>query len=145
MHCAKGLCKWLESCLFQGGANPDATEDNSPTRPIDAAAAAQHREIVEMLLPCTTPAEGGNWTADSLLLKAAAVAQGHSHQHSGGCCGHDHSHDEAEEEVLPAASTTPLFSCIICSWSAERSVPCQKKLFAVCVDAAACLRPPLVA
>ena len=75
-------------------------------RPIDAAAAAQHRKIVQMLLPCTTPAEGAEWTADSLLAEAAAeaAAHGHTHEHTGGCCGHDHSHDEEAEEVMQPPS-----------------------------------------
>ncbi|CAL8467241.1 g6777 [Coccomyxa elongata] len=91
--------------LLKGGANPNAKEQNMSARPIDAAAVAQHREIVEMLLPCTTPAEGAEWTADSLLAEAAAeaAAHRHTHEHTGGCCGHDHSHDEEAEEIeVPA-------------------------------------------
>ena len=89
--------------LLQGGADPDAKEENLSARPIDAAAAAQHRDIVEMLLPCTTPAEGAEWRVDSLMAEAAAVAAatGHTHTHGGGCCGHDHGHDEEDEEVQP--------------------------------------------
>ena len=90
--------------LLQGGADPDAKEENLSARPIDAAAAAQHRDIVEMLLPCTTPAEGAEWTVDSLMAEAAAAAAaatGHTHTHGGGCCGHDHRHDEEDEEVQP--------------------------------------------
>lgn len=89
--------------LLQGGADPDAKEENLSARPIDAAAAAQHRDIVEMLLPCTTPAEGAEWTVDSLMAEAAAAAAatGHTHTHGGGCCGHDHGHDEEDEEVQP--------------------------------------------
>jgi hypothetical protein len=89
--------------LLQGGADPDAKEENLSARPIDAAAAAQHRDIVEMLLPCTMPAEGAEWTVDSLMAEAAAAAAatGHTHTHGGGCCGHDHGHDEEDEEVQP--------------------------------------------
>ena len=109
-------------CLhIQGGADPNAKEQNMSARPIDAAAAAQHRDIVEMLLPCTTPGEGAEWTADSLLAEAAAeaAAQGHTHEHQGGCCGHDHSHDEAEEVVQLPSLQLLVHTCLQQSHSGD--------------------------
>ena len=42
---------------LQAGGDADAKEEGG-ARPIDAAASAQQREVVELLLPCTSPREG---------------------------------------------------------------------------------------
>eukprot|EP00270_Netrium_digitus_P003641 TRINITY_DN14307_c0_g1_i1.p1 TRINITY_DN14307_c0_g1~~TRINITY_DN14307_c0_g1_i1.p1 ORF type:complete len:642 (+),score=208.09 TRINITY_DN14307_c0_g1_i1:218-2143(+) len=57
--------------LLAAGADPDQTDDEG-ARPIQAAASQGFREIVEVLLPVTTPdptmvAELGGWTVDALM------------------------------------------------------------------------------
>lgn len=58
-------------CLLQAGANPNA-EDGGGRKAIHAAAAEQHREIVELLLPKTSPDSDNalNWTVDGIINEA---------------------------------------------------------------------------
>lgn len=84
---------------LQAGGDADAKEEGG-ARPIDAAASAQQREVVELLLPCTSPREGIDWTVDA-LIEAAAEDQQHHHHHHDGCCGHSH-----EEQVPRRASSS---------------------------------------
>ena len=90
----------LHECL-QAGADADAKEQGG-ARPIDAAASAQQRDVVELLLPCTTPSKGAKWTAGA-VMEAAAEQQQQQHQHHqhDGCCGcsHEHEHEHEEQQV----------------------------------------------
>ena len=56
---------------MQGGADANA-EDVGGQKPIHAAAAEQHREIVELLLPLTSPDQdnASNWTVDGIIQEA---------------------------------------------------------------------------
>lgn len=74
----------------QGGANADA-EDGGGQKPIHAAAAEQHRHVVEALLPLTQPDadSASNWTVDSIIEEAQqsiAVDQPQIMQHQVGRC-----------------------------------------------------------
>jgi hypothetical protein len=88
---------------LQAGADADAREEYSGARPIHAAAAAQHRRAVELLLPRTNPEEGASsqqqWSVDALLRQAAEanVHGGCSHDHD-----HDHSHCHHHSHASPA-------------------------------------------
>lgn len=89
----------INICL-QAGADANAKEEGG-ARPIDAAASAQQRGIVELLLPCTSPSEGAEWTIDAVMEAAAEQQhhhQHHQHQHDG-CCGCSHDHEHEEEQV----------------------------------------------
>ncbi len=59
------------TCLEQGKADPNA-EDAGGQKPIHAAAAEQHRDVVELLLPLTTPDADNtaNWSVDSVIQEA---------------------------------------------------------------------------
>ena len=62
----------LKECrCLQGGANPNA-EDEGGQKPIHAAAAEQHRDIVELLLPLTAPEDDSSseWTVDGIIQEA---------------------------------------------------------------------------
>ena len=56
---------------LQGGANPNA-EDAGGQKPIHAAAAEQHRQVVELLLPLTAPDDdsSASWTVDGVIQEA---------------------------------------------------------------------------
>ena len=58
---------------IQAGADPNA-EDEEGSKAIQAAASAGHKDIVEHLLPLTTPIAGKDWTLESLLAENASVA-----------------------------------------------------------------------
>ena len=84
---------------MQAGADADA-EEQGGARPIEAAASAQQRDVVELLLPHTSPRKGVQWTVDA-VMEAAAEQQQHHHQHQhDGCCGCSHEHEHVEEQVL---------------------------------------------
>ena len=55
----------------QGGADSNA-EDEGGQKPIHAAAAEQHRDIVQLLLPLTAPHHdsSGEWTVDGIMQEA---------------------------------------------------------------------------
>jgi len=59
------VCTDPKSCIAQGGADANA-EDAGGQKAIHAAAAEQHRDIVELLLPQTTPDDdnAADWTVD---------------------------------------------------------------------------------
>lgn len=65
------LLEQNESGRLQGGANPNA-EDAGGQKPIHAAAAEQHREAVELLLPLTAPDSdsSADWTVDGVIQEA---------------------------------------------------------------------------
>ena len=56
---------------MQGGGDANA-EDVGGQKPSHAAAAEQHRSIVELLLPLTTPDadNAANWTVDGVIQEA---------------------------------------------------------------------------
>lgn len=56
---------------MQGGGDANA-EDVGGQKPIHAAAAEQHRSIVELLLPLTTPDadNAANWSVDGVIQEA---------------------------------------------------------------------------
>ena len=56
---------------LQGGANPNA-EDAGGQKPIHAAAAEQHRQVVEVLLPLAAPDSdsSADWTVDGIIQEA---------------------------------------------------------------------------
>lgn len=64
---------------MQGGADPN-TEDEGGQKPIHAAAAEQHRDIVELLLPLTAPDDDSSaeWTVDGIIQEAQqSIADDH--------------------------------------------------------------------
>ena len=80
----------------QAGADPDAKEQTG-ARPIDSAAGAQEKAVVELLLPRTSPGDDHEWTVDALMVHAASQEQ-HQHQHNS-CCGCGHEHEHVDEQV----------------------------------------------
>lgn len=58
-------------CGMQAGADPNA-EDGGGQKAIHAAAAEQHRDVVELLLPITSPDSdnASNWTVDGIIEEA---------------------------------------------------------------------------
>ena len=56
---------------MQAGADPNA-EDSGGQKAIHAAAAEQHRDVVELLLPKTSPDSdnASNWTVDGIIEEA---------------------------------------------------------------------------
>lgn len=69
--CYRALLELNYSGGVQGGANPNA-EDAGGQKPIHAAAAEQHREVVELLLPLTAPDNdsSADWTVDGVIQEA---------------------------------------------------------------------------
>jgi len=65
------VCTDPKSCIAQGGADANA-EDAGGQKAIHAAAAEQHRDIVELLLPQTTPDDdnAADWTVDGVIQEA---------------------------------------------------------------------------
>lgn len=65
------LMQRIVNVCMQGGANPNA-EDEGGQKPIHAAAAEQHRDIVELLLPLTAPDDDSSaeWTVDGIIQEA---------------------------------------------------------------------------
>ena len=92
---------------MQAGSDPN-TKEPAGNRAIDVAASAQKRDIVELLLPCTSPSKEGEWTVDAVMERGAAAdaeQQKHHHHHGhdhGDCCGCGHEHEHAEEQVRAA-------------------------------------------
>ena len=75
---------------MQGGAKPNA-EDAGGQKAIHAAAAEQHRDIVELLLPLTEPDTDSShdWTVDGIIQEAQeAIADDQPQQadHQVRCC-----------------------------------------------------------
>jgi len=64
-------CTDTRSCIAQGGADANA-EDAGGQKAIHAAAAEQHRHIVELLLPQTTPHadNAADWTVEGVIQEA---------------------------------------------------------------------------
>ena len=90
---------------MQAGADPN-TKEPAGNRAIDVAASAQQRDVVELLLPRTSPSKEGDWTVDAVMERGAAAdaeqQKQHHHHHGhdhGDCCGCGHEHEHAEEQV----------------------------------------------
>ena len=67
----QNLCRTVSHYLLQAGADANA-EDGGGQKAIHAAAAEQHRPIVELLLPKTSPDSdnASNWTVDGIIEEA---------------------------------------------------------------------------
>ena len=67
----QNLCQTVSHDLLQAGADANA-EDGGGQKAIHAAAAEQHRPIVELLLPKTSPDSdnASNWTVNGIIEEA---------------------------------------------------------------------------
>ena len=80
----------LKLLVLKGGADPNA-EDEGGQKPIHAAAAEQHRDIVELLLPLTAPDadSSAEWTVDGVIQEAQqSIADDHPLEQQHQVCTH---------------------------------------------------------
>ena len=103
-----------QPAFVQGGADPNA-EDGGGQKPIHAAAAEQHRDVVEALIPVTQPDadSASSWTVDGIIQEAQqsiAVEQPHIMQHQVG--------------PLPSPQG-PLSSPPLLGWTLPRQLDCM--------------------
>ena len=80
----QGALKYLvhKCSALQAGADPDAADAESGSKPIHAAAFSGHAAVVELLLPLTQPRQGEKWSVEALMAETSSAGSAASPPHT---------------------------------------------------------------